>query len=436
MRKPEELLKPHLPALKSAKRVLVGYSGGLDSTVLLKATTQAIDAVSVLAVHINHQLNPEADQWQAHCEQFATELGCEFYTESVAIDDEKGIEEAARQKRYEVFERLLGHKDLLLLGHHADDQAETLLFRLLRGSGLKGLSGIPEQRSIGHARLLRPLLRVTKKELLEVAKDQKLRWVEDNSNENTAFDRNFIRNDLLPIIRKRWPSSDAQLVHAANVLGETDALVSDIADTDLDICDLRTESVGVSVAIELVEALSEPRRNNLLRRYVYRASGYVPNRQQTEALHNNVVQAKEDAQPSLALSGVVARRFQNRLYLTPEIPPIEELVSRAWIWLRDQDRLVMDGLWEISRVQGNQIDANTELSVRLRRGGERLKPVGRKHSQTLKKLLLEYEIEPWLRDLLPIIYQGDQIIAVGDKIHCSNIRFQLRWLIEPIRGFR
>lgn len=436
MQKPEQLLGIYLSELRSASRIVVGYSGGLDSTVLLKAAVNAVGAERVLAVHVNHQLNDMADQWQAHCESVATELKCHFHSERIVIDHNKGIEEQARSKRYEVFQRLLGDKEFLLLGHHANDQVETLLFRLFRGSGIKGLSGIPERRIVGRGILLRPLLRCSKDQLLAVATSQKLPWIEDDSNQDTQFDRNFIRHDILSTIHKRWPKADVQIAQAADVLGKADSLLSEIADSDLDTCDLRSESLGRSIAIDCLEQLSDLRLDNVLRRFIYSVSDSVPNDQQLTSLKREIIAARDDAQPALRLGVVILRRFQGRLYITPELPSTEELRSKTLDWPPDQDCISIAGLWEISKIETGDAIANTGFNIQFRSGGERLKPNGREHSQSLKKLLLEYQIEPWLRDLLPIIYLGNEIIAVGDQIHCANIQFQLRWLIEPPRGFR
>ena len=197
-------LAPLRAELAPARRLYVGYSGGLDSHVLLHALVALLGPAGVTALHINHQLSPQAATWAGHCRQTCADLGVAYIEETVEIGARAdGLEAAARTARYAAFDRYVGVDDLLLLAHHADDQAETLLFRLLRGAGPRGLAGIPRARALSYGRLLRPLLDVRRTSLYQYARCEGLRWIEDDSNQVLDMDRNYLRHRVLPAVAAR-----------------------------------------------------------------------------------------------------------------------------------------------------------------------------------------------------------------------------------------
>lgn len=202
-------LEQHLPPGHRG-RWLVGFSGGLDSTVLLHALKTLVDKQSLVAIHINHGLSANADAWQRHCQAVCQRWGLPLHVERVEIAGEGAIEERARKARFEAFAQAMAKGDCLLLAHHRQDQAETVLFRLLRGAGVAGLGAIRPQRSFAGGQILRPLLAVDRADLEAYARAQDLVWVEDESNTNTSFDRNFLRQKILPALRSRWPAADPE----------------------------------------------------------------------------------------------------------------------------------------------------------------------------------------------------------------------------------
>lgn len=421
-----DLLLDYKNQINSATRILVGYSGGLDSSVMLAAAAQEEYRERILAVHINHQIHPEANQWEQHCRDRAETLGIHFYAEKVTIQSGVGIEEGARNARYQVFERLLGSEDLILLGHHADDQVETFLYRLFRGSGVKGLAAIPPKRPLGRGGLIRPLLKYSKQSLHDLAQTENIQWIEDPSNVDTQFDRNFIRNELVLLVKDRWTTADKQILNTVEVLRDTDNLIAEVAEQDLHECDLRWEAVGQSLDISALETFSHLRQDNLLRRLIYQRQGSQPNQETLGVIRSELLQAAEDSQPCLRRSRLEIRRFKKRLYMTPVIPDVSGAEKFLGEWPANENSFEIPGVWKIRR-DGEQ---DVSLRVYLRRGGERLKPQNRDRSQSLKKLMLEYEVEPWLRDWMPVIYLGDEIVAIGDRIQCSIFRFQMQWSIE------
>ena len=412
--------------LETAPRILIGYSGGMDSSVLLHAAAEVFPKKPILAIHINHQIHQDSDQWEAHCKDVAEELSVSFMSEKITISGDSGIEEQARGARYALFENCIEPNDILLTAHHADDQIETFLFRLFRGSGFKGLAAMPMVRPLGQGQLLRPLLKYSKQELKNIALQAELDWIEDSSNTDVQFDRNHIRNEIYPKILDRWQAADKQILSVVEQFGEADELFSDIADLDLEGCDERAESVGHSLDIALLTKLSRVRQDNLLRRFVYKHGGSQPKGQTLDLLRSELLEAAIEAQPLLRRGRIEMRRFNGRLYLLPKLPESEFVDGFEAEWPAGEQCLKLAGLWGIRRLD----HLDQDFRVTNRKGGERAKPIGREHSQTLKKLLLEYKVEPWLRDWLPVVYSGNDIVAVGDRIQCSEFQFQMHWLIE------
>ncbi|WP_461480491.1 tRNA lysidine(34) synthetase TilS [Porticoccus sp.] len=417
-------LAPFLPRLHCAERCYVGYSGGLDSHVLLHALVRLLGSGGVTPIHINHQLSPHAEQWQQHCLARCRDLGVDLSLEKVSVNVAgRGLEDAARAARYQVFEQYLQPSSLLLLGHHADDQAETVLYRLLRGSGPRGLAGIPVSRALGAGELLRPLLNFTRRELQAYAEQHELVWVEDESNDETAFDRNFIRHRLLPPLAERWPDYASRIAHSASRCRDNEQLVAMLAAQDLmGVCE-RPERLGWSVDLEALQGLDELRQANLLHYWPGHHHLPRPGHRAVDAILNELLPAREDAEPLVSWSGAQLRRFRRRLYLLPRsgetpMPPSETI---AWdpsgpLVLPDGSRL------EVSVVPGRGVffPADAKVEIRYRRGGERCKPLGRSGSNTLKKLFLEYGLEPWLRDRVPLIYVDGALAVVADLWICEG----------------
>ena len=262
-------LASYLCQLRRAKHCYVAYSGGLDSHVLLHSLVQLLGSESITAIHINHQLSKNAASWEQHCQRQCQQLGIKLISETVVVSASgQGLEQAAREARYEVFEQLLQQGDLLLMAHHADDQAETVLYRLLRGSGVRGLSGMPEQRALGDGSLLRPLLSCRRSELEDYARRERLCWVDDESNFAIDFDRNFLRHQVVPALASRWQDYAERISHSASLCGEADSLLDAVAASDLEGLVEKKERRGWSIALPEFLDLSPARRASLLRFWV------------------------------------------------------------------------------------------------------------------------------------------------------------------------
>jgi tRNA(Ile)-lysidine synthase len=397
----------------------VGFSGGLDSTVVLHALVQLQLPVTIRALHINHQISPNAEQWQTQCAALCAQWGVEFIAQKVSVTNTgKGIEDAAREARYEAFKRHLKAGDYLLTAHHANDQAETLLLRLLRGTGPRGLAAMAAQRPLGEAYLCRPLLAFSRAELESYAQTHQLTWVNDESNQDDHYDRNFLRNQVLPLLASRWPSFQRKWQQTAELCAQQEQLLESIAQEDLANANARNERLGQSIDLEFVQSLSPVRQQNLVR-YWLRSAGYsTPEQSHWQQIQQQLFQGRIDAEANVSWGDVSLRVFRARLFLLPVNLPEMKL---NW---------VIEETCTTPRLKTTLGD----LQVRLRQGGERCKPAGRQHSQTLKKLLQEYGLEPWLRDVLPLLYSGEQLVAVGDLWICEGFvareneaGYLLRW---------
>lgn len=397
--------------------VWVAYSGGLDSSVLAHGLSARLPSVRL--VHINHQLSPLAGQWQSHCERTARHWGLTL--ETVAVDvspDGGGVEEAARQARFRAFASVLGPGDILLTAHHADDQAETLLFRAVRGSGLTGLSGVPPERSLtlengGEALLLRPLLPVPRSQILAYARGQGLEWVEDDSNSDTRFDRNFLRTHCLPVLEDRWPGAGERMALSAGLLRQSLEVLERYLAVDLARCKPRDERLGSSLSITALKALAGDLQPLILRQWIAGLAMVPPGPVQLGELFK-ILDADEDTQPAVDWGdgdrGCSIRRYRQRLYALPRrsVPEPQELS-----WDLQSPLPLADGSQLLARPADTGLPPG-QYRVRFRQGGERCQPEDRARSQTLKKLLQEYALEPWLRDRVPLVYRDSELVAVGD----------------------
>lgn len=416
-------------------RLLVGYSGGRDSTVLLHAlATHPRGAVPLVALHVNHGLQADADAFETHCRARAAALGVAFESRRVTVDraSPTGIEAAARMARYAALADTMRPGDWLLTAHHADDQAETLLMNLMRGSGAAGLAGIAEIRPLGPGQLVRPLLAQRAEDLDAYAAARALDWLDDPSNADTAFDRNFLRQRVLPLLKARWPAGAASAAESARLAGETTALLDELAGLDL-------ETAGTPQRLELsaLASLSAPRQRNLLRHAARRAGLPPPPSRQLDRILEELVPARADAAPRVRWPGGEARRYRGVLYLLPAhggdpAAPDAMLTPDAPLALGDsQGTLALEpGDSGIDREL-----AASGLRVEYREGGEAIRTDRRECTHKLKKLFQEQGVVPWMRSRIPLLYAGDSLVAVGDLWIAAEHRaaggFVVRWQERP-----
>lgn len=415
-------LQRSLPQTSSCVWYLA-LSGGLDSCVLLHSLAALHLPVKLHALHINHQISPNADAWQQHCADLCAQLKIPFTAVKVDVKNSgRGIEDAAREARYAVFEQYLKSGDYLLTAHHADDQSETMLLRLMRGTGPRGLAAMAQQRPLAAGTLHRPLLSFTRIDLEAYAQAQGLRWVNDESNSNDHYDRNYLRNQVMPMLRERWPAFAHKWQQTADLCAANEALIEDLAAQDLQLADFKMALVGTSINLSYLSALSVNRRHNLIRKWLRGQGLSTPEQQHLQQIEQQVVGARQDAETQVTWGDISLRVYRQRVYALPtaDLPqiPNEFLALSPVVDLPRGYRLVARVL-EASSIPVLKADL-PNLHIRFRKGGERCRPVGRAHSQTLKRLLQDCGIEPWLRESLPLVYSGEDLVAVADLWVCEG----------------
>lgn len=396
-------------------KLLVAFSGGIDSTVMLHALCQLDSPIPLVAVHVDHQLCEDSPVWEIHCRDYVESLGIQYISSQATVAGDTGLgpEGAAREARYGVFRSVLQKNEWLLTAHHQGDQAETLLLNLFRGSGPTGLSGIGSSQPFANGMLVRPMLGVTKLQIEEYAREENLDWIDDPSNAQNEFDRNFLRNEIVPAIKTRWPALNARLGRSAELASEARTLLDDLAIIDL-------EKVGEINKLDIgtLTQLSASRQRNLIR-YAIRCLGLPsPPSTRLTRIIEELACARSDAQPFIEWPGVEVRRYRNQIYLLAAEQG--HRIRKIQTCFLDREYVELGaGLGCLSVRQSNTtgIDpdvAASGLEIRFRQGGESIQPVGRDHTHRLKTLLQDAAVVPWMRARIPLLYSGDDLVAVGD----------------------
>ncbi len=416
-----EQLEQQLGAALQAPCLWVAYSGGCDSHALLHAihALQAHHGFTLRAIHINHGLSPLADAWEDHCLQVCTQLDIPYTAVRVdARQKDRSPEEAAREARYAEWRKLLQQDEVLLLAHHQDDQVETLMLQLLRGAGVKGLAAMPAEQAFAAGRLLRPMLGFLREEIVSYASAQNLNWIDDPSNFDTDFDRNFLRHEVIPLLQSRWPGMKTTLARSARHMGEANSLLDELARGDWET--IRKEK---TIVINKLKHLSKVRQKNVLRYWAGEIHALLmPGTVHLQRILDEVLDAADDAMPEVSWPGGVVRRFQGCLYAEALRPhDVEQVIS--WPDLARPLRLPGGEMLQASEVIGRglsqKILANAHLEVRFRQGGERCRPVGRGQTHQLKKLFQEWQVPPWRRNRVPLLYANGELAEVVGYCHCE-----------------
>ncbi|XOD69950.1 MAG: tRNA lysidine(34) synthetase TilS [Sodalis sp. (in: enterobacteria)] len=476
-----QVLRHRVAAHIAPYRALVlAFSGGLDSTVLLdilvalRAGEEAkkcngMPVLTLRAVHVHHDLSRYADRWVTHCAQECLRRAVAFSTERIVLTSTPdGIEAAARCARYHALAATLANDEVLLTAQHQDDQAETLLLALKRGSGPAGLAAMAEDLPFRRHRLLRPMLGISRVELEAYERERGLRWIKDDSNSNLRFDRNFLRLRILPLLRQRWPRFAAAAARSAKLCAEQEQLLDELLEKTLSEL---TQPDGSLRVIELMK-MSDIKRAALLRRWLASCGVRMPARQTLSRLWHEVGLSRRDAVAQLQLGDRQVRRFRNRLYVSPRLSMFSA-GKVVFFWPLNAKRLILPlGLGSLIRCSMNidsplqgkpQIDLadsimsstsppkegdiysrvissgnpnvvlspdvtnsnkisivdvivraplpDERVSVRFGHVSGRLYIIGRRHGRMLKKIWQELDIPPWQRRRTPLVFYNDKIIA-------------------------
>lgn len=409
-------------------RYWVAYSGGLDSSVLLHALAALRDrlAVPLAALHLDHGLQAPSADWVQHCRQVCAGLDVPLRVQSLGLREQPGtsLEALARDARRAAFATLLGEGEMMLTAHHQDDQAETFWLQLLRGSGLRGLSAMPRLQPLAAGFLARPLLEFSRAELREQARLQGIAWIQDPSNEDCRFDRNFLRQRLLPLVAERWPAQARTSARAASHCAEAQGLIDALAQADLEQARGR---VPHTLSVARLRALAPDRARALLRFWIRALGLPVPASRPLARILTELLPAAPDRQPLVAWPGAEARRYRDQLYVLKPLParpqgPLpwpkpEALRLPAGLgWLHPPAPWPGDGLW-----------------VGFRAGGEQFCPPGQTQHRSLKNLCQEAGVPDWLRPYLPLVHRDRQLLAVAG-LGFANPALGVRWAGHPWTG--
>lgn len=391
------------PALATGARYLVCYSGGVDSTALLHAIKRA-GLEPLQALHVNHGLQAQASAWAKHCMACCAKLAVPLQVLRAEVDSHhpQGPEAAARAARYQALRAAMYPGDVLVLAHQLDDQAETVLLRLLRGSGVEGSAAMREHSVFPPGRLWRPLLGVSRSALMAYAQSQGMGWIEDPHNIDPRYARSWLRSDVLPLLKRRYPALARTLARAAVLAAEQAALLEELATTDLKM--LQHDGALHIVALK---TLSPARQRNALRAWLRGRGFAMPDEDALQRIQSEVLVAPVDAEPLLRCGNYELRRYRDKLYAMPVLPPIPDAAA-CLVW-QAEDHLILPpgcGVLQASRPPPRP------LRIRFHQAGARLCPSASTHTKTLKNLFQEAGIPPWCRRRTPLIELGGRLVWV------------------------
>ncbi|WP_292437515.1 tRNA lysidine(34) synthetase TilS [Methylophaga sp.] len=401
--------------LVAGRAVCVAYSGGVDSHVMLHllATTRHPQLPAVRALHIDHGLHSESSGWTEHCRQVAADLNIDFESIQVSVEDidEMGMEAAARKARYHAFRYDLAPDEVLLTAQHQDDQAETLMLQLLRGAGPTGLSAMWPEDELEGLTIVRPFLGLPKTDLLEYAELHQLHWIDDPSNADLSISRNYLRHVIWPRLNKRWPAVSKTLSRSAEHCREAVELMRELASLDArHVCPERSDRLSIAALSQLPQA----RQRNLLR-YALEQNGLtLPSAAILQRIIDEVIPAAEDRMPEVHWPGAMVRRYRDVIYLAAdraEALDLGELEISGTDTVRLPDGRMLK--WQLESGKGlKQHVLNGHLLLKFREGGERIRLQGHAQHKALKQLFQEWDVPPWQRPHIPLLFVDHELVAV------------------------
>lgn len=402
--------------------LLVAFSGGLDSSVLLALAARYAreTKVALSAVHVNHNLSNNASIWQEHCASVCRELAVPLTIKNVSVDAHgMGTEAAARNARYSAIAEVAQSDSLILLGQHKNDQTETFLLQLLRGAGPSGLSAMAEDsiNSFG-SRLIRPLLAVCREQIQSYAQENCITWVEDESNASNHYDRNYLRNEVLPILKLRWPHANETINRSIAHLAEQNALLQEIVTEKRQQMQFQHEQLN----IQQLNSLTMPWQKQILKNWIANQDAQQPSQKVLQRIIEDCLNARDDAQPKVTWGQWQCCRFNGCLYILtqqPEMPDVE-------LDMLPGETLILPGNAGNLTLKRQNIDADIGEALRLPAtsvlkvtfGGfsRRFRPRGSANSKPLYQWFKAWQIPPWERQITPILVWQDEVLAVGERL--------------------
>ncbi|UDW82812.1 tRNA lysidine(34) synthetase TilS [Pasteurella canis] len=405
---------------------LIGFSGGLDSTALLRLFTKLREKrphLQLRAIHIHHGLSPHAENWAKHCRKICSQLEVPLLIEKVQVNPQRGIEAGAREARYKAIAQHILPNEILATAHHLQDQTETFFLALKRGSGLQGLSAMQMQGNVYNVPVLRPLLAFSRPELEQFVQSEELDWVEDESNNDNRYERNFLRNEILPTLRQRWTYFDFAVQRSALHCFEQQQLINELlADEFAQNFDKTDRSFNIQPFVQ--DSVSKQKA--LLRLWLNEWQLPMPSLAQLEQIIQDVIFAKTDSNPLFQLGEKVVRRHQQKLYLTPQFTDISthkiDVKVGEKICLPDNlgtltltqqaDKFLLQ--WKNEQLVTQELPfTNAPIQVRFSYAGK-VRLTEKSANKEMKKVWQHFNVPVWQRQRIPLIFYGDKLkSAVG-----------------------
>lgn len=415
-----DALKDH--CVHRSPALLVGYSGGMDSHVLLLAAWRwSIEhRGSVRAIYVNHQLQPESNLWAEHCIEVCAQLrvNCTVLSVDVCRQTGESPESTARDARYAAFKQQMTDNEYLLTAHHADDQAETVLLQLMRGSGLPGLAAMPAVKRFGCGSHSRPMLLMTRRDIASAAEAMKLNWIEDKSNTNTNFDRNYLRHRVLPLIKQRWPSAAKTVSRSAVHIAQATTLLMELAEHDVP---LHSDVLDIA----RLQSLSKDRQINAIRAWISRHGYALPSTAKMQRFVYELNLASSSTTGKISFGKAEIRRHRHLLYLgeagafDESAPFRHEWSNRGKsLYIPETDQTISPDELSLPWIGDDEV-----IIIRSRRGGEKIHLAGQPYRQSVKSLLQQQGLPPWQRSRLPFVWCGEQLLGI----------IGLGFIAEPLR---
>lgn len=410
-----------LKSLQPFDRLLIAYSGGLDSTVLLHClhTLYPDNRERLIALHVNHGLQSVSPSWAKHCLNQAETLGVSFKQFDIELGNASAnIEARARDARYDAFFSIMTNQDLLLTAHHRDDQAETLLLNLMRGSGVDGLSAMPPVQSVEQGRLARPLLEFSRQQLQQYAEHFKLQWINDASNDDSRFDRNFIRLKVMPLLSSRWPHANSALARSAGHCRDTRYFVEQQMSALLRLDKDKLHRLHV----EQLLSMDNYQRQLALRYWLRQLSVTIPGQLIVENLAAQLDTNDNNAACLAEWSDLRIYRHADFLWLVK--PYYKSLSGTEYQLAADEIQINLALPYPAGTLQlvfdEKQRPEEHKLMIRFREAGQTLRLAGRQGARSLKKLLQEWQVPAWLRDCVPLLVIDGQLVSIADYAWCEG----------------
>lgn len=393
--------------------VALACSGGLDSVVLAHWFRQRFPGCRARLLHVHHGLQTEADQWQTTVGQWAQGWGYDYATAKVQVQRQgQGLEAAAREARYAQFTAWQRAGEWLLLAHHQQDQLETLLLRLMRGAGVSGLAGMRPLRPFGAGQLCRPFLSLSKAQLLAYAQQHQLSWLDDPSNADTQFDRNFIRQQVLPVLAERWPQYAQNWQRSQQNLAD----IADLTETRWQA--LLGHRLTADNGLKVVgwQELPAQDQYGVIRQWLQLWQLQLPSQQWLHTLCSDLIEARPDAAPRLTLTpDLDVRRYQSAIFMVPRLalPQLPAQLEQTPIDSNELGRLWLQPALGDGRSPVLKASA-LPCQLRLRQDQDQMRIARRQGLRSLKNILQEYREPPWWRERLPVLHHDGQIVALAD----------------------